>query len=494
MKNFKLLREGLCILFLFAFAVVQGNDVLILDENIQAWKTNSAYKDVSQEVFIENETKLVELYQVIVKSTVPSGIEEQGPCTAGFIQMSKDKESKITLPTIKGGISRVELHIITAATASRTVDVKVLETSKTETLSGLNKNGDVYSVNIGTTGNTTICLENVTGGIIYITDIKIYQKKGEIEISSDATLSSLSYKINNDSYSISNFDSKNLNYNVSLSSEVKELPIVFGTTNHKDAGISYTQIGEIPGTAIVRVNASDGVSTKEYKISFAEMSSPDAVASLPLLAVASKDEPLQNQIGFKATYLGTPMADGSAKFEGSKAITDKKPMLVLQFNSEADKLSFDIKGNNAGSPSGFEGANFIVEESVDGITYSQIVMLSSELSTSKQTFAGYQLKPGSRYIRWIYQDAVKGNLALNNVALTQSITHLSMNDESQIQVYTENNLIYIITPIQTKAEIYNLLGQKILSQDLTSGVNTIHINDNQIVIVKIGTKAFKLYL
>ena len=425
MKTMTILqRTGISILFIsmLSFSQLRSSEIKIIDENMQSWKAITAYGNGEQDILVNKETKKITLTKVgVTKSVFPTGATNVGPCTEGYIQLSNSQSSVVKLPTIQGGVTKLELNIITTTAATRTVDVKISETGAVTTLSELNRIGNTYPVMIGTTGNTTILIENVTGGVIYITDIKVYQNQGETEISNDATLSSLSYAIDSQSFSIPDFTSSKTIYNIELPAGTTNFPVVSAIKNQKDAVVSINQITEYPGSAIVNVKASDNISTKEYKINFMVSSNPVSIAKLPLNASATNTEnPLQEFIGFSAQNLGSPMSDGGVKFEGSKALTEQKPMLILAFDSQADELSFEMKGNNAGSPSGFEGIDFIVEESENGTAYTSLADLSSTLTTSKQIFKGYTLKPESRYIRWTYQNTIKGNLSLNNIVITKA--------------------------------------------------------------------------
>ena len=438
MNKFTYLKKwafACCLLCAISFQV-NGSEALIVDENIQSWKTFSSYKDAEQEIIINGKVGIVELNQVMIRTGLPASIDDKGVCSEGYIQLGSDRGSNVILPTIQGGVTKIELHIITTAAASRSVDVKVIETGATKTFSELSKTGKAFTATIETSGNTTLSIENVKGGSIYITDIKVYQNEGTKEISSDATLSSLKYRIDGETFSVPNFQSSVYQYQVALP-DGSVVPTVIAVANHKDASISYTQPESLPGKATVKVSASDDTSTKEYFINFTVAILPNNLASLPLSAEGSSEKPLHTITGFSAQNMGSPMSDGAAKFEGSKAATDNKPMLILAFNTSADKLSFEAKGNNAGSPTGFEGVEFIVEESSDGIDYSSLTDISSSLTTSKQIFEKYQVKPESRFIRWIYKNAVKGNIALNDVILTKGASGIFDAEQMKSTVYVE---------------------------------------------------------
>jgi hypothetical protein len=246
------------------------------------------------------------------------------------------------------------------------------------------------------------------------------------------------------------------------------------------------------------VNAPDHTTSKTYQINFSVVSELLYVVVLPLYASAtSADDPLQNLVGFSGSNLGTPSSDGGTKFEGSKASTDNKPSLILAYDSPADKISFDIKGNNAGSPLGFEGIQFVVEESADGNNYSQLIDLSDEISagTKYKTYSDYGLKKESRYVRWRYLNATKGNISLNNVVVTKQETSITFPDadQDQPQVFVKEGVIYVTTASAGVIELFDVTGQKLKTVSVEKGIHPIVPDGNRrFVILKVGTQTFKV--
>ena len=85
--------------------------------------------------------------------------------------------------------------------------------------------------------------------------------------------------------------------------------------------------------------------------------------------------------------------------------------LVLHFNEQPGKLTFDIKGN------GFSGGTFTVETSVDGETWTALATYTTLVNTQSEEFNN--LNADVRYIRWIYTEKSSGNVALGNIVLEQ---------------------------------------------------------------------------
>ncbi len=501
MKKFTILKTAILFLaFLGGFNNIKATEVKIIDENIQSWKTIASYGDGEQIIPVGNGEGTVTLNQVtIVKSKLPDNIDAAGDCSPGYIQMTNNRTpaSSIKLPTIPGGVSKIELNIVTSSTAARTVDIQIEEDNSFKTtLSGLSKTGNTYSSAIGTTGNTTIIITNVTGGPIYITDINVYQNQTPGEISNNASLASLSYKIdNNAAISLPDFSSDKLIYEVQLPAGTTNLPIVSATTEQKDATVAINQLTSLPGSAFINVKASDNLTSKTYQINFSVATTLSVTAILPLnISGTATDNALQNFAGFTGNNLGSPASDGGARFEGSKATTESKPALTLAYDTPASKLTFDVKGSNSGSPLGFEGVVFVVEESTDNVFYTQLADLSSDLSVSTKykTLGEYTVKPESRFIRWKYENSTKGNIALNNIVLTKSGTAIKSIDVNENPIFVQNGNIYITAKSDEQIEIFNLTGQKIKSFYAEEGVNTISLDDNiQFVIIKIGEKTIK---
>ena len=504
MKRLTLLkRVSFSAMLLLGTTGMRAEEVKIIDENMQDWKAISAYGDGEQTIRVGSGEGTVSLQQVIVvKSKYPTGIEDAGVCTEGYIQMTTGRtpSSSVKLPVIAGGVSKIELNIITTAAAARTVDVLVEENSSLKTtFTGLSRTGNTYTATIGTTGNTTLIITNVTGGLVCITDIRVYQNRTIGEPSNDASLSSLTYKIGDNTVPVPDFAPNKTIYDVELPFGTTGVPFVTAKPNHNDAVVSITQAPALPGSAKINVKASDNITSKEYQIKFTVAAKPAVFATLPLNASGTTaSNSLQILPGFSPVNLGTPASDGGARFESSKAAGADKPMLTLVYDSPGDILSFDIKGSNSGSPLGFEGVDFAVEESSNDITYTLVADLSGKISVSTNYKASekYSLKPESRFIRWTYRNAVKGNITLNNIVITSQGTTITIPDTgNKIEVFAESRIIYIMTSSKEQIDIFDLTGRKLQSLFGKEGLNSIVLNDEvKFVIIKVGSRMFKLGL
>ena len=88
--------------------------------------------------------------------------------------------------------------------------------------------------------------------------------------------------------------------------------------------------------------------------------------------------------------------------------------LVIRFDSQADELSYDIKGNPS---QGTFSCAFAVQESEDGSTYTDLVTYTTlETTTTNKT---HKLAPASRYVKFVFTEKSNGNVALGNISITK---------------------------------------------------------------------------
>lgn len=146
------------------------------------------------------------------------------------------------------------------------------------------------------------------------------------------------------------------------------------------------------------------------------------------------------QSGLGNDYSASP----KLKFDG----TDDN--LILKFNEDAGKLTFDIKGNS------FSGGTFKVQTSADGETYTDLETYTELGDTQSEEFT---IAAGVRYIKWIYTNKSSGNVALGNIALTKASGTALDNAavEGKAVKFIENGQLFI-----EKAGVrYNVMGQAV---------------------------------
>ena len=88
--------------------------------------------------------------------------------------------------------------------------------------------------------------------------------------------------------------------------------------------------------------------------------------------------------------------------------------LLLQFDEEPGKLTFDIKGN------GFSGGTFTVQTSVDGVTFTDLASYTELGNVETKKFDN--LGANVRFIKWIYTNKSSGNVGLGNIKLEKPAT------------------------------------------------------------------------
>lgn len=117
--------------------------------------------------------------------------------------------------------------------------------------------------------------------------------------------------------------------------------------------------------------------------------------------------------GFTHSGLGTDYAGPKLKFD------TQGDFLILNFTGIPNTLTFDVGVNNAFPGSILSTMTFTVQESPDGVTYSDLGVYSNVAGGTKS------LSPlaTTRYIKWIYTTKPSGsNIALYNIELTASVS------------------------------------------------------------------------
>ena len=84
--------------------------------------------------------------------------------------------------------------------------------------------------------------------------------------------------------------------------------------------------------------------------------------------------------------------------------------LIIRFDSEPGKLSYDIKNNT------FSEGTFSVQESVDGETYTDVKVHTEITETQSEE---HTLLSTSRYVKFIYTEKVNGNVGLGNITISK---------------------------------------------------------------------------
>ena len=136
-------------------------------------------------------------------------------------------------------------------------------------------------------------------------------------------------------------------------------------------------------------------------------------ASLPFAFDDGRAD-IENVDGLYQEGLGTDYnSSPKLKFDGAG------DYVILQFSERPGVLTFDIKGNPGGNPSGWE-ALFKIQTSENGTDWSDLDSYD-DLSSTVQHKSFENLDAAVRYIKWIYVSKTKGNVALGNIALAKYV-------------------------------------------------------------------------
>jgi len=134
------------------------------------------------------------------------------------------------------------------------------------------------------------------------------------------------------------------------------------------------------------------------------------VATLPISEVHTNTTDWTSLPGWSGVSMST-YSDGDMSFNGSN------DALTVNFDAQPGALSFDLQGR--ASAVGTPPAQFLVEESADGSSWTQVASIDdTQLSTTNTAFGPYSLLAASRYVRWTYVIKYAYNIGLNNVSIT----------------------------------------------------------------------------
>ena len=163
--------------------------------------------------------------------------------------------------------------------------------------------------------------------------------------------------------------------------------------------ITAKAVGEATITATIPESIGNySGTTKDFTVTV----TPKNIAVLPFAFNSGKKD-IEGTLGMSQNGLGSDY--GSApllKFDGTG------DYVIIHFNGEPGKLSYDIKGN------GYSDGTFTVQESEDGSAYTNIVEYTKLGSTETKT---HTLAATSRYVKFIYTEKVNGNVGLGNISI-----------------------------------------------------------------------------
>ena len=172
------------------------------------------------------------------------------------------------------------------------------------------------------------------------------------------------------------------------------------TVDVNTGAVTIVAAGEVTITASTTGDATHDAGSASYTIT---ISNPAMAVATLQFAFNNGKADIENTPGMSQNGLGSDY--GSAPLLKFDHTGD---CVIIHFNGEPGKLSYDIKGNS------YSGSTFTVQESEDGSAYTNIVEYTELGSTGTKT---HTLAATSRYVKFIYTEKVNGNVALGNIKI-----------------------------------------------------------------------------
>ena len=178
------------------------------------------------------------------------------------------------------------------------------------------------------------------------------------------------------------------------------------TVNENTGAVTIIAAGTVTITASTMGDARHEPGSASYTITIVDPAM--AVATLPFTFNSGKAD-IENTAGMTQNGLGSDYSANTApnsqlKFDGTG------DWVVIRFDSEPEKLSYDIKNNS------FSGGTFSVQQSADGETYTDVEVHTEITNTQNEE---HTLLSTSRYVKFIYTEKVDGNVGLGNIKITK---------------------------------------------------------------------------
>ena len=193
----------------------------------------------------------------------------------------------------------------------------------------------------------------------------------------------------------------------SLSITYSSSNTTLATVNATTGEVSILAAGKVTITASSAADATYAAGSASYNITITDPSL--AVATLPFAfngnkaAIETTAGMTQNGLG--SDYSASTAPNSQLKFDGTG------DWVVIRFDSEPEKLSYDIKNNS------FSGGKFSVQESADGETYTDVAVHTTITDLQSEE---YELNSASRYVKFIYTTKSSGNVGLGNISITKA--------------------------------------------------------------------------
>ena len=158
----------------------------------------------------------------------------------------------------------------------------------------------------------------------------------------------------------------------------------------------------------MKITASDGTGNASAVLAISQ-AKYEAPATLPFAYDGNGTGELPNGLSVSGT--GTYNSSPAIKFD------DTGDYILIHFSDTPGKLTYTIKGNS------FSGGTFKVQESADGVNYTDVKSYSSLGDAQNEE---YDLNSASRYVKFIYTNKSNGNVALGNIAISKYVAPASV--------------------------------------------------------------------
>ena len=202
------------------------------------------------------------------------------------------------------------------------------------------------------------------------------------------------------------------------------------TVDVNTGAVTIVAAGEVTITASTTGDATHDAGSASYTITISNPAM--AVATLPFAFDNGKAD-IENTPGMSQNGLGSDY--GSAPLLKFDHTGD---CVIIHFNGEPGKLSYDIKGNS------YSGGTFTVQESEDGSAYTNIVEHTELGSTETKT---HTLAATSRYVKFIYTNKSAGNVALGNIKIALPEEEPEQPGEGGGETPEERLTDWVLTPL-----------------------------------------------
>ena len=206
------------------------------------------------------------------------------------------------------------------------------------------------------------------------------------------------------------------------------------TVNATTGEVTILAAGKVTITATTAGDATYSAGSASYNIT---ITNPGlAVATLPFTFNGNKTA-IENTAGMTQNGLGSDYSASTAPNSQLK-FDNTGDWVVIRFDSEPEKLSYDIKNNS------FSGGTFSVQESADGETYTDVTVHSTITEIQSEE---YELNSASRYVKFIYTTKSSGNVGLGNIKITKFGEEPEQPGEGGGETPGERLTEWVLTPL-----------------------------------------------